>query len=74
MSIIAVTFLLVNRHHNLMRDGQTEVVLLWETQAMSEQNLLVSAGGVPAGSAPVEIHSHASWHQAYSPASCWPAH
>jgi hypothetical protein len=31
MSIIAVTFLLVNGHHNLMGDGRTEVVLLWET-------------------------------------------
>jgi hypothetical protein len=31
-----------------MGDGQTEVVLLWETRAMSEQNLLVSAGSVPA--------------------------
>jgi hypothetical protein len=36
----------------LMGDGRTEVVLLWETRAMSEQNLLVSAGSVPAGSAP----------------------
>jgi hypothetical protein len=35
-----------------MGDGRTEVVLLWETRAMSEQNLLVSAGSVPAGSAP----------------------
>jgi hypothetical protein len=48
-SIIAVTFLLVNGHHNLMGDGRTEVVLLWETRAMSEQNLLVLAGSVPAG-------------------------
>jgi hypothetical protein len=36
----------------MMRDGQTEVVLLWETRAMSKQNLLVLAGSVPAGSAP----------------------
>jgi hypothetical protein len=36
----------------MMRDGRTEVVLLWETRAMSEQNLLVLAGSVPAGSAP----------------------
>jgi hypothetical protein len=36
----------------LMGDGRTEVVLLWETRAMSEQNLLVSAGSAPAGSAP----------------------
>jgi hypothetical protein len=35
-----------------MGDGQTEVVLLWETRAMSEQNQLVLAGSVPAGSAP----------------------
>jgi hypothetical protein len=27
-----------------MGDGRTEVVLLWATRAMSEQNLLVSAG------------------------------
>jgi hypothetical protein len=30
-----------------MGDGRTEVVLLWETRAMSVQNLLVSAGSVP---------------------------
>jgi hypothetical protein len=36
----------------MMTDGGTEVVLLWETRAMSEQNLLVLAGSVPAGSAP----------------------
>jgi hypothetical protein len=30
-SIIAITFLLVNGHHKLMGDGQTCVVLLWET-------------------------------------------
>jgi hypothetical protein len=29
--------------------GEIEVVLLRETRAMSEQNLLVSAGSVPAG-------------------------
>jgi hypothetical protein len=34
-----------------MGDGRTEVVLSWETGAISEQNLLVSAGSVPAGSA-----------------------
>jgi hypothetical protein len=33
-----------------MGDGRTEVVSLWEARAMSEQNLLVSAGSVPAGS------------------------
>jgi hypothetical protein len=31
-----------------MGDGRTEVVFLWEARAMSEQNLLVSAGNVPA--------------------------
>jgi hypothetical protein len=31
-----------------MEDGQTDVVLLWEGRAMSEQNLLVSAGSAPA--------------------------
>jgi hypothetical protein len=31
-----------------MGDGRTDVVLLWETRAMSEQNLLVSAGSAPA--------------------------
>jgi hypothetical protein len=36
----------------LMGDGRTEVVLLWEARAMSEQNLLVSAGSAPTGSAP----------------------
>jgi hypothetical protein len=36
----------------LMGDGRTCVVLLWEARAMSEQNLLVSAGSAPAGSAP----------------------
>jgi hypothetical protein len=35
-----------------MGDGRTEVVLLCETRAMSEQILLVPAGSVPAGSAP----------------------
>jgi hypothetical protein len=33
-----------------MRDGQTDVVLLWETLAMGEQNPLVSAGSALAGS------------------------
>jgi hypothetical protein len=32
--------------------GELKVVLLWETRAMSEQNLLVLAGSVPAGGAP----------------------
>jgi hypothetical protein len=31
-----------------MGDGQTDVVSLWETLAMGEQNLLVSAGSAPA--------------------------
>jgi hypothetical protein len=35
-----------------MGDVRTDVVLLWEARAMSEQNLLVSAGSAPAGSAP----------------------
>jgi hypothetical protein len=35
-----------------MGDGRTEVVFLWEAQAMSEQNLLVSAGSVPASNVP----------------------
>jgi hypothetical protein len=35
-----------------MGDGRTEVVLLWGARAMSEQNLLVSAGSAPTGSAP----------------------
>jgi hypothetical protein len=42
-------------HHSiwlLMEDGRTDAVLLWEARAMSEQNLLVSAGSAPAGSAP----------------------
>jgi hypothetical protein len=34
-----------------MGDGQTYVVLLWETRALSEQNALVLAGGAPAGGA-----------------------
>jgi hypothetical protein len=36
----------------LMKDGRTEVVFLWEAQAMSEQNLLVLAGCVPAPNTP----------------------
>jgi hypothetical protein len=36
----------------VMGNGRTEVVLLWETRAMNEQNLLVSAGNVPAGNVP----------------------
>jgi hypothetical protein len=32
----------------LMGDGQTDVVLLCEARAMSEQNSLVSAGSAPA--------------------------
>jgi hypothetical protein len=35
-----------------MGDGRTEVVFLWEARAMSEQNLLVLAGSVPAGNVP----------------------
>jgi hypothetical protein len=34
-----------------MEDGRIDFVLLWEARAMSEQNLLVSAGSAPAGSA-----------------------
>jgi hypothetical protein len=71
MSIIAVTFSLVNRHHNLMGDGQTEVVLLWETRAMSEQNLLVSAGSVPAGNVPAPNNlKHCSYIEMYSRSLC----
>jgi hypothetical protein len=35
-----------------MEDGQTDVVLLWEARAMSEQNVLVSARSAPASSTP----------------------
>jgi hypothetical protein len=35
-----------------MGGGRTEVVFLWEARAMSEQDLLVSAGSVPAGNVP----------------------
>jgi hypothetical protein len=35
-----------------MGDGRTEVEFLWEARAMSEQNLLVLAGSVPAGNVP----------------------
>jgi hypothetical protein len=35
-----------------MEDGRTDIVLLWESRAMSEQNVLVPAGSAPAGSAP----------------------
>jgi hypothetical protein len=44
----------------MMADGRTEVVLLWETRAMSEQNLLVSAGSAPAGSVPAPNNEGAS--------------
>jgi hypothetical protein len=35
-----------------MGDGRTVVVLPWEARAISEQNLLVSAGSVLAGNVP----------------------
>jgi hypothetical protein len=41
---------MTDSHRRLVADNMTKtvttiVVLLWETQAMSEQNALVSAGG-----------------------------
>jgi hypothetical protein len=38
------------RQPTMMEDGRTDVVLLWEARATSEQNVLVLAGGAQATS------------------------